>query len=54
MEDNTKLTITIPISEYRELLEIQIKSQSNFMMLDGLHQRLSNMEMLLYDMKHNK
>ena len=46
MNDNEP-TITIPIIHYRELLEIQIRSQSNFMMLDSLNIRLTNMELLM-------
>jgi len=46
MNDNEP-TITIPIIHYRELLEIQIRSQSNFMMLDSIHLRLTNMEILM-------
>ena len=52
MENNTGLTITIPISEYRELLEIQIRSQNSFMAIEGLHQRLTNIEILIDDTKN--
>jgi len=44
---NDELTITIPIGQYRELIEIQIRSQNNFMMLDSLHIRMTNMEVML-------
>lgn len=53
-EDNKELMVTIPLYEYRMLLDAQIRNGNIPMMQNEINNRFNNLERLLHDVLNKK